>query len=34
VRLTVFFDEVGYKELVTDLVLGENVLAPAGRRAP
>jgi ATP-dependent DNA helicase RecQ len=29
-RLTVYFDEVGYKELLTDTVLGGQILAPAG----
>ena len=32
-RLTVFFDEVGYKELLTDTVLSGQILAPAGAGA-
>jgi ATP-dependent DNA helicase RecQ len=29
-RLTVFFDEVGYEELLTDAVISGHVLEPAG----
>jgi ATP-dependent DNA helicase RecQ len=29
-RLTVFFDEVGYKELLTEAVLNGHILAPVG----
>jgi ATP-dependent DNA helicase RecQ len=29
-RLTVFFDEVGYKELLTEAVLENDILTPAG----
>ncbi|HYZ53892.1 MAG TPA: DUF3553 domain-containing protein [Streptosporangiaceae bacterium] len=29
-RLTVFFDEIGYKELLTEAVLNGQILAPAG----
>jgi ATP-dependent DNA helicase RecQ len=32
-RLTVFFDDVGYKELLTDAVLSGQILAPAGAGA-
>jgi hypothetical protein len=32
-RLTVFFDEVGYKELLTEAVLNGQILAPAGAGA-
>jgi hypothetical protein len=32
--LTVLFDEVGYKELATSVVLGEQLLSPAGEQAP
>ena len=30
---TVFFDEVGYKELLTEAVLNGHILAPVGARA-
>jgi ATP-dependent DNA helicase RecQ len=33
-RLTVFFDEVGYKELLTEAVLDGHLLAPIGTGAP
>ncbi len=32
-RLTVFFDEAGYKELLTEAVLGGHILTPAGTGA-
>ena len=32
-RLTVFFDEVGYKELLTEAVLNGHILAPVGAQA-
>jgi ATP-dependent DNA helicase RecQ len=33
-RLTVFFDEAGYKELLTEAVVDGHILTPAGREAP
>jgi hypothetical protein len=33
-RITVFFDEVGYKELLTEAVQEHHILTPAGPRRP